>query len=522
MNKTRWIKDAVFYQIYPISFYDSDGDGMGDLKGITQKAGYLKDLGVNAVWLSPIYKSPFKDAGYDVSDYYAIDRRFGTMEDLKELIRVYHENGIRVILDMVFGHTSDKCEWFRKSAGLKRNKYDDYYIWSDTNFDGGGENLIFGMYYRDGGYYRNYYASQPALNHGFHDPKYPWQMSYKDKRLDPLHEEMLDIMRFYLDMGADGFRFDLAGHMVKDEPWDADDPEKVSGGIWFWNKILGTLRKEYTDKVYIAEWVCPQNSIGRCGFDMDFLTHDTPAYNELIRNEPMSNLVREIETGKNYFSAEGKGSMKNFADYVTSLYAVTDGKGYISAPSGSHDEIRVSTFKSPDVIKTFFAFILTFKNAAFLYYGDEIGITHNFNVSKDGGSVRTGTRTPMQWTNGKNRGFSVKKTTYLPVNNDKNCSVESQKADKDSVYNVVKTLIKVRKAHPCLNAENDQKFLETGYPAVYERTDGKETVRVFINPSDGEYSRECNVKEVLYSRNAVITGNTVILKKQSFAIVKTK
>ena len=520
MKNASWIKSAIFYQIYPVSFFDGNGDGIGDLKGITAKVGYLKDLGIDAVWLNPVYKSPFKDAGYDVSDYLAIDKRFGTMEDLKNLIEVFHENNIKVVLDMVFGHTSNKHKWFIKSTSKKRNKYSDYYIWSDSNFDEYNGKLIKGLYYRDGGYLMNYYASQPALNYGFHAPDKPWQLKYDDARLDPLREELLNIMRFYLDMGVDGFRFDLAGHMVKGEVWDDVSENGNTGNAWFWNKIFGTLRKEYKNKVYIAEWVCPKNSIAKCGFDFDFLTHDTPAYNELVRNEKNTNLVPELELGDNYFSENGKGTMKNFADYVDDLYKAIDGKGYISSPSGSHDEIRIGTFKSDDLLKTIFAFLLTYKNIAFIYYGDEIGIRHNFNVSRDGGSIRTGTRTPMQWTNGKNRGFSQHRGTYLPTNKDKNCSVESQLKDENSILNTVKKLIKIRKKYPCLNAECNQRFLETGYPAVYERSDGKTTIRVYLNPSNKPVERKCEVNEILLTQNAEINGNTLLLKAQSFAIIK--
>ena len=127
---TSWLKDVIFYQVYPTSFFDGNNDGIGDLKGITQKVGYLKDLGVDAVWLNPVYKSPFKDAGYDISDYLTIDKRFGTMDDLKELIDTFHKNGIKVVLDMVFGHTSNKHKWFLKSTNKTRNKYSDYYIYN--------------------------------------------------------------------------------------------------------------------------------------------------------------------------------------------------------------------------------------------------------------------------------------------------------------------------------------------------------------------------------------------------------
>ena len=119
----KWLEDAVFYEIYPISFFDSNGDGKGDLNGIIEKADYLKDLGINAVWINPIYKSPFKDGGYDISDYKEIDKRFGTMGDLENLIKVFHQKDIKIVLDLVIGHTSDKHKWFKKSASAKRNQY---------------------------------------------------------------------------------------------------------------------------------------------------------------------------------------------------------------------------------------------------------------------------------------------------------------------------------------------------------------------------------------------------------------
>ena len=519
---TSWLKNAIFYQIYPISFFDSNGDGMGDIQGIIQKVDYLKELGVDAVWLNPIYKSPFKDGGYDISDYYTIDKRFGRMSDLEDLIKVFKKNNIKIVLDVVFGHTSNKHNWFKRCAQVKRNPYSDYYIWSDSNFDEYDGKLIKGLYYRDGGYLMNYYASQPALNFGFNSPDKDasWQMHYTDERLKPLREELLNILRFYLDKGVDGFRFDMAGHMVKGCQWDSEDDEVMQGNIWFWNQVLGTLRKEYQERVYIAEWVYPINSVGKCGFDFDFLTHDTPSFNELFRNEANTNLLRSLELGDNYFSENGKGSLKNFVEYAENLYSSLEGKGYFCTPSGSHDEIRISQGKSLDLLKVVFAFLLTYKNIAFIYYGDEIGIKHNFSVSKDGGSVRTGARTPMQWTSGPHCGFTTKRTPYLPTDNNVALTVEMQEKDENSLLNTVKKLIKIRKEYACLYADAEQEFLETEYPAVYERTDGKQTIRVYLNPSNQIVNRKIEEKyQTLLAQNVVIENDNIYLEKQSFLII---
>lgn len=522
----KWLDDAVFYEIYPTSFYDSNGDGVGDLKGITEKVGYIKSLGVNAVWLNPIYKSPFKDGGYDIEDYLSIDKKFGTTEDLKELINAFHENGVRVVLDLVIGHTSNTHKWFKKSGAAKRNEYSDYYIWTNSNFEAYPE-MIYGLTKRDGGYMKNYYASQPALNFGFNqtDEKYPWKLHYTDDRLKPLREEIKNIMRFYLDMGADGFRVDMAASLVKDgKKFDGEkayeDTEKgVEGVRWLWNDILGTMRAEYSDKVYIAEWVVPQDSVAKCGFDMDFLTHDTFAFNTLSRNEKDTNLGEYYERGYNYFSSEGKGDLKEFAKYSEFIYEKLGDKGFFTAPTGTHDEIRISINKSQDVLKTAFALLLTIKQVPLVYYGDELGIEHNFNVSKDGGSLRTGARTPMLWTEEKGRGFSTKKTTYLPVSKQKNISVEAQEKDENSLLNTVRKLVKIRKEYPCFYASSAQKFIETGYPAVIERTDGKTTAVVLVNPSDNTYEREIAFDKNLAAVNCEFAGDKIILKPQSFAIL---
>lgn len=524
----QWLDDAIFYQIYPISFFDCNGDGLGDLKGIEEKVNYIKNLGVDAVWLNPIFKSPFKDGGYDISDYYQIDKRFGTNEDLASLISTLKSNGIRVILDLVIGHTSDKHKWFKKSACAKKNEFSDYYVWTGNVFDE-YPGVIRGLYKRDGGYLPNYYASQPALNFGFEneDESAPWKIHYKDERLKPLREEFLNIMRHYLDMGVDGFRVDMASSIVKEgATFDSNDlysdsEDKLNGLKWLWNEILGTLRKEYKDKVYIAEWVMPQRSIRSCGFDIDFLTHDTYPFNTLYRNEKGCNLTDSdyFVRGFNYFSPEGKGNLNEFVKYVEYLYATLGDKGMFSAPTGTHDEIRMASKKSPDMIKTIFAFMLTYKHVPFIYYGDEIGIEHDFSLSKDGGGIRTGARTPMQWTEGKKRGFTNNNSSYLPTSRKKGQSVEAQEKDSNSILSTVKELVKIRKEYPALNVSSSQRFIETGYPAIFERSNGEQTVTVVLNPSNKTVKREVDYSKIIKMQNAELKDKALTVKAQGFAIL---
>ncbi|MEE1280872.1 MAG: alpha-amylase family glycosyl hydrolase, partial [Acutalibacteraceae bacterium] len=174
----QWLKDAVFYEIYPQSFYDSNGDGIGDINGIIEKLDYIKSLGCNAIWMNPCYDSPFMDAGYDVRDYKKVAPRYGTNEDLENLFKVAHEKGIKILLDLVPGHTSDTNEWFTKSKQPTPNELSNRYIWTKSVWDAPPKyRMMVGVTDRDANYMVNYFCSQPALNYGFHEITHPeWQL----------------------------------------------------------------------------------------------------------------------------------------------------------------------------------------------------------------------------------------------------------------------------------------------------------------------------------------------------------
>ena len=185
MDRKQWLDTAVFYEIYPTSFFDSDGDGVGDVEGIIQKLDYVAGLGCNGIWLNPLFCSPFRDGGYDVADYKRVDPRFGTNEDLVRLFKEAKKRGVRILLDLVPGHTSDTHPWFKKSAEAERNGYSDYYIWSPnvwTDARGEGLRTVNGMCPRDGNYAVNFFSMQPALNYGYAAPDEPWQMHWQDER----------------------------------------------------------------------------------------------------------------------------------------------------------------------------------------------------------------------------------------------------------------------------------------------------------------------------------------------------
>ena len=221
----KWLDEAVFYEIYPQSFKDSNADGIGDLNGIIEKLDYIRELGCNAVWMNPCFDSPFVDAGYDVRDFYKVAQRYGTNEDLKRLCNVMHEKGMHLILDLVAGHTSIECEWFRQSCLPEKNKYTDRYVWTDTVWNapknvGNIMGWLRGGYDRDGAAAVNFFTAQPALNYGFavKDEGCDWEQSPDDEGPMSTKAELKNIMKFWLDMGADGFRVDMAGSLVKNDP----------------------------------------------------------------------------------------------------------------------------------------------------------------------------------------------------------------------------------------------------------------------------------------------------------------
>jgi len=207
-----WLDNAVFYEIYPQSFYDTNADGIGDFQGIIDKLDYIADLGCNAIWLNPCFASPFGDAGYDVSDYYTAAPRYGTNADLKRLFDAVHKRDMHLLLDLVPGHTSVEHKWFQESMKAEKNEYTDRYVWTDSVWEEPqGMGCLRGISARDGSCAINFFSNQPALNYGFYNPRRPWQQSMDDEGPKATLAELKNIMRFWLQMGCDGFRVDMEG-----------------------------------------------------------------------------------------------------------------------------------------------------------------------------------------------------------------------------------------------------------------------------------------------------------------------
>jgi maltose alpha-D-glucosyltransferase/alpha-amylase len=519
-----WMNTATFYEIYPQTFYDSNGDGIGDLKGIITKLDYVKSLGVDAIWLNPFYVSPFRDAGYDVSDYYHVAPRYGTDQDAKDLFRIAKEKGLHVIIDFVPGHTSIDHPWFKASCSPLPNKYSNWYIWTNGTWFNGmekyKENFIQGYCDRDGNYMTNFFWHQPALNYGWGkpDPNQPWQLPVDNPDVTALKAEMKNVMKYWLGMGCSGFRIDMAGSLVKNDP-----DQSIR---FFWQDVRKMLDTQYPDAFIVSEWSNPKDAVN-AGFHADFM-HWFEGYDDLF--------IRS----NSFFRASGEGNISHFLHIYFQQYAFTKGKGYISLPVGNHDIPRINNNgrdqRDLEIIQTF---AFTMPNVPFVYYGDEIGLrqldTKNAKEGCYGG--RAGTRTPMQWDDSKNLGFSTAplEKVYLPFDTAQSApTVMAQQNDPASLLNFIRQLVALHKSEPALS--NYAAFVpvyaqKDKYPFVYMRLLGGEKILIVLNPSNkpaaADIKGELKGSRKLLMGSApawkVYDGRTIIqTEAKSFAIMKIK
>ena len=496
-SQPSWLSEAVFYQIYPSSFQDSDGNGIGDIPGIISRLDYIKSIGVTAIWLNPVYVSGWTDGGYDVIDFYKVDPRFGTNSDLVELVNQAHARGIKVVMDLVAGHSSDQNEWFLQSKEAPNLRYSDYYIWpsfkpetgSNVQMQGGGT-LLSKFVATDaprGPYYiKNFFDTQPALNFGFAnpDPSHPWEQAVDAPGPKAMRRELKNIMSFWMDKGVDGFRVDMAASLVKN-----DDDKSETIKLWK-EDFVKWFDQEYPEGILIAEWFNPAQST-EAGFDLDFFCHDGQ-YN-------YSTLFFYGRRGRGgqeptppYFDKAGGGGLQTWYNLYKYQYDSVQGKGYVSMPSGNHDFNRLCTEgrTSPEELKVAMTFFLTMPGVPFIYYGDEIGLKQNPAAPPtEGSGGRAGCRIPMLWDGTANAGFSTApiEKIYIPQDpNPDRMTVEKAEADPASLLNYVRGLLRLRKEVKALGADASWRLvssLEQPYPMVYERMFGSERCYVVINPS---------------------------------------
>ncbi len=519
---SHWLDNAVFYEVYPQSFQDSNSDGIGDIQGVIHRLDYIKELGCNALWINPVFDSPFYDAGYDVTDYYLIAPRYGTNEDMVTLFEEAHKRDMHVLMDLVPGHTSLQNEWFTKSALDETNEYTDTFIWKKQPRDGkvypNIAHFVQGLSERPGGFAVNCFSSQPALNYGFGKVTEDWQFSAESPQAEHTRLLMQSVCDFWLSLGCDGFRVDMAGSLVKD-----DEDSKYT--IKLWQKTRAFLEAKYPDMVLLSEWGDPKTAL-KAGFHMDFLLHFGPShYMDLFRDKP-------------FFAGDPEGTFTAFAQTYGDIQASLEGTdGLVAIPSGNHDMIRMRDTLSEEEMRLAFAFLMTMPGVPFIYYGDEIALPYLHGLrSKEGGYERTGSRTPMQWDNGANAGFShgAPKNLYLPLATaEESTNAKAQMADPNSLWHEIHKLIALRQSHPVLQSHGQVSFLTVpeGVGALmYQRQNEEETVRVLINPTDKERKVKLDLEKLTdkitvlhtlasYHCEGTITGDTVVLPPKSYLIL---
>ena len=495
MNNSKWYFNSIFYQIYPQSFQDSNGDGIGDLEGIINRLDYVQSLGIDAIWLNPIYVSPFRDAGYDVADYKTIARRYGNLDVFDRLIEEAHKRDVKILMDLVFNHTSNEHPWFRESQEMRKNHCSKWYVWSSP-FEfiklGTGSWAMWAAE-RYESYYHQFTFYQPDLNFGFPDLPEENGNTYDDPDLKELREELKEVIRFWLDRGVDGFRADVADILVV----KAGKTGLHKNTIRFWNEIREVI-DQYGDKPFLAESSYHIDTIVKSRFNGCFFLPQTPkllsSYSEKLEGKP--------SPGK-FFSPEG-GDLTWFVEkYFREYEKVIKHGGIINMISGNHDIPRLSLICEKDeIIKTYFAMLLSYPTAPFIYYGDEIGMPYWENLpSREGANFRAGSRTPMQWNSEKNAGFSSADSSklYFPVNEDYLMrNVEKQKSLPNSILNTVKGLIKLRKSNPSLGpfASIRHLHLKRGDKSyIYSRYGKGDAFVIALNPSNA--SRNLIVKLTL-------------------------
>jgi maltose alpha-D-glucosyltransferase/alpha-amylase len=525
-----WLDQAILYQVYPQSFQDSNGDGIGDLPGLQNRLDYIASLGVTAIWLNPVFDSPFMDAGYDVRDFYQVAERYGSNEDLRRLISAAHQRGLRVLLDLVAGHTSVEHPWFQASSRHDRNEFTDRYIWTDSVWNAHpatGGKFLPGYGDRDGAFMTNFFWCQPALNYGFANPEACWQQAVDAQGPQSMREELKRIMRYWLEMGCDGFRVDMAHSLIKGK-----GPARQRALVDLWQDVRKWMEDHFPDTILVAEWGYPKEAV-EAGFHIDFMLHThSPGWNSLFRTREAVGVGRD-PYGPSYFEKSGLGNIRRYYDYYLEHLAATEGRGFISVPSGNHDTPpRLGKGRDCADLKVAFAFLLTQPGVPIIYYGDEIGMRGVDGLpSKEGSFNRTCVRTPMQWSaSAANAGFSEASAEhlYLPVGDDYlHANVEAHERDADSLLHFVRKLISLRKTYPALGNCGSIQLVHAphgGVPLIYQRSDGLDAIYVALNPSDREVTIDFASSAIkgkpLLGTLPVMDAGHIVLPPVSYAVFR--
>lgn len=499
-----WCENAVFYEVYPQTFYDSNGDGIGDLEGVIRKLDYIADLGATAIWLNPFYLSPMRDAGYDISDYRQVAPRYGCNADAARLFAEAKKKGLRVILDLVPGHTSIDHPWFQESSKqTPAPPFKNWYIWTESAWDNGGvpwnQKMIHGYSSRNGNFLVNFFWSQPALNFGFANPEAdkPWQLPTSHPDVQALWEEFRSILRFWLEMGASGFRVDMADSFIRNDP----DHREIRR---FWKETREVLEPSFPDLFLIAEGH-PSNLLDGSGFHSAFF-HWAEGYWGVFRRGQNRSQTGELFETAAFFSLSGDGDFRPYLETWQKEFEATREGGVITVPLGNHDLPRVADGRSDEELEMAFAFQISWPGFPFIYYGEEIGLRQQSETNpifEGHYPTRNGARTPMQWDSSENFGFSscLPHQLYLPVDPCASApSVAAQQNLPHSLLNKYKQLIRIHKEQPSFAASSGIEIISDGgdsRPLAFLRGGGENKILCVFSP--GKFPATCTLPETLRS-----------------------
>ncbi|MDA8970315.1 alpha-glucosidase [Flavobacteriaceae bacterium] len=541
-QERNWWKEGVIYQIYPRSFKDTSGNGVGDLQGIIQKLDYIESLGVTMVWLNPIYESPNDDNGYDISNYRAIMKEFGSMEDFDELLQGLHKRGMKFIMDVVVNHSSDEHEWFQQSRSSRDNPYRDYYHWWPAEkgkpnhrwsfFD---ENSDAWKYDKQtDAYYLHYFSQkQPDLN--WENPK--------------VRQEVYDIMKFWAEKGVDGFRLDAFQYVSKDitfppfpEGYDVDVPSVIEyHGM---GPHIHSYLKEMNEQVLSKYDVfAVSEGVGSTLQDAHDLVDEDRKELQMAYHFEATDMVTTLE----------KCTLAQFKESFTKWDKSFAEKGWIAIYLSNHDQSRFVNRYGSDkpAFKDYSAkllntFILSMRGTPYTYYGDELGMT-NIGFTKieqykdiaaingykkaatDGEDLdhylkklnllsRDNGRTPMQWDDTNNAGFSSE-TPWLPVHeNHTTVNVATQQNDHNSVLNHFRKMVALRKENLLL-VYGEYEIIQEEHPTIYaySRTLDDEQMKILLNFS--ESTSKINLLDLgLYKEVLINNYNELLIDKKTITL----
>ena len=534
-----WWKNSVVYQIYPRSFKDSNGDGFGDLQGVIEKLDYLKELGIDVIWLSPVFDSPQDDNGYDIRDYRSIYGRFGSSEDMEELINKAHDRDIKIVLDLVVNHTSDEHAWFVESRKSRDNEYSDYYIWKDQKEDGSEPNNWGSSFCGSaweyceerGQYYLHFYSKkQPDLN---------WENPQ-------VRQEVYDLMKFWMEKGADGWRMDVIASISKDQNYP-DYPEEDG-------------RKYYTGKYHsngprLHEFIHEMNQEVLSKYDCMTVGEAPGSTPEVARlfTDPTREELNMIFTFEHMNidrvpgSVNRKWALKPFdlrelkrvmSEWQTKLY----GRGWNALYFENHDQPRVISRWGNDTVyrkkcaKAYATILHGMQGTPYIYQGEEIGMTNvHFDLDEyedievrnaykelvlNGKTIseddfkkavwnksRDNARTPMQWDDSDNAGFTTGKPWFGVSDRYKEINVKQALADKDSIFYYYKKLIELRHKESLLTEGNYQLLLpEDEKIFAYLRNTENETWLIVANMSEDTALTD-ELKPFVNAKQDIMIGN---------------